>query len=45
MRCEKIPYTSKRNARFASRTMGNTFRCYWCDEHHAWHVTKERIGR
>lgn len=46
MMCDKHPsYASKRSARMACRKMGNTFRTYWCNDHHGWHVTKEREKR
>lgn len=40
--CDKQRYTSKRQARLAVRTMGNSIRVYYHLECGYFHVTKER---
>jgi hypothetical protein len=43
--CEKQKYTSKRQAREAVRTMGNSVRVYYHLECGWYHVTKDRVKR
>lgn len=44
MACSKDPYSSKRRAHESVKSMGTTIRVYFCKEHHAYHVTKDRGG-